>query len=229
MSDFSRQEKLFGQEGIKRLKAARVAVFGIGGVGGYAAEALARAAVGGIKLVDSDDVEATNINRQIIALTSTLGKPKVELMKARIEDINPGCRVTSEKVFVEEGNIASLIEGITYAVDAVDNVTAKLAIITACMRAGIPVISAMGAGNRTSGIFRVTDITETKNDGLAKVMRRELRKRNIEKLKCVCCDEKAMLTPAAGEPISSVSYMPGLCGLTLAGEVIRDIAGGIDD
>jgi tRNA A37 threonylcarbamoyladenosine dehydratase len=229
MSDFSRQEKLIGGQGMNRLAEAKVAVFGIGGVGGYAAEALARAAIGCITLIDSDDIEATNINRQIVALKSSVGKPKVELMRERIQDINPGCRVTAEKTFDEQKNVAALIEGITYAVDAVDNVTAKLAIISACRQANIPVISAMGAGNRISGIFRVMDISETKNDGLAKVMRRELRKRNIEKLKCVCCDEQAMLSPAADEPISSISYMPGLCGLTLAGEVIRDIAGGEND
>lgn len=229
MGDFSRQEKLTGPEGMKRLDEARVAVFGIGGVGGYAAEALARAAVGSITLVDSDDAEASNINRQIIALEGTIGKPKVELMKARIRDINPECRVTAKKAFVNAENAGSFIEDATYAVDAVDNVTAKLAIITACKQARIPVISAMGAGNRISGVFRVMDISETKNDGLAKVMRRELRKRDIEHLKCVCCDEQAMFSPAAGEHISSISFMPGLCGLTIAGEVIRDIVGGSND
>lgn len=229
MSDFSRQQRLIGEEGIKRLTGAHVAVFGIGGVGGYTAEALARAAVGSITLIDSDDVDATNVNRQIIALQSTVGKPKVEMMMARIRDINPECCVTAKKLFVNAENIASLLEGVTYAVDAVDNVTAKLAIISACRQAGIPVVSAMGAGNRISGVFRLMDISETKNDGLAKVMRRELRKRNIEHLKVVCCDEPVMFSPEADEPISSVSYMPGLCGLTIAGEVIRDIAGGRHD
>lgn len=226
MSDFSRQQKLTGEQGISRLKEAHVVIFGIGGVGGYAAEALARAAVGAITLVDSDDVDLTNINRQIIALSTTVGKPKSELMSARIADINPDCVVTAKKIFVTADNITALLEGISYAVDAVDNVTAKLAIISACRQKGIPVISSMGAGNRVSGVFRVMDISETSNDGLAKVMRRELRKRDIEHVKCVCCDEQALFSPAAGEPISSISYMPGLCGLTLAGEAIRDIIGG---
>ncbi|MDD5017109.1 MAG: tRNA threonylcarbamoyladenosine dehydratase [Eubacteriales bacterium] len=225
MSDFSRHEKLIGEEGIKRLAGAHVAVFGIGGVGGYAAEALARAAVGRITLVDSDDVEPTNINRQIIALLSTVGTPKVDAMKARIKDINPGCRVTAKKVFVNAENISALLDGVTYAVDAVDNVSAKLAIITACVQAGIPVISAMGAGNKLSGDFRVRDIYQTKDDPLARVMRRELKKRGIGSLKVVSADAKAARTLSPGEPVPSISYMPGLCGLMIAGEVIRDIIG----
>jgi tRNA A37 threonylcarbamoyladenosine dehydratase len=198
-------------------------VFGIGGVGGYAAEAIARTGVGSITLIDKDDVEASNVNRQLIALESTIGEPKAELMKARIEDINPQCRVTSNKVFVNADNIDELLNGITYAVDAVDNVTAKLAIISSCRKAGIPVISAMGAGNRLQGTFRVMDISETKDDALAKVMRRELKKRSIDRVKVVCCDEPAALSRAADEPVSSISYMPGLCGLTIAGEAVRDI------
>lgn len=225
MSDFSRQQKLIGSDGQKRLLEAHVAVFGIGGVGGYAAEAIARTGAGSITLIDKDDVEASNINRQLIALGSTTGMPKAELMKARIEDINPNCRVTAKKVFVSPDNIEELLQGITYAVDAVDNVTAKLAIICACGKAGIPVISAMGAGNRVKGVFRVMDIYDTKDDALAKVMRRELKKRGIAKAKVVCCDEPASVTRKADEPVSSISYMPGLCGLTLAGETIRDITG----
>ncbi len=223
MSDFSRQHKLTGGEGQKRLSVAHVAVFGIGGVGGHAAEAIARSGAGAITLIDKDDVEASNINRQLIALVSTIGQPKAELMKARIQDINPDCRVSAKKVFVTPENIVGLLEGITYAVDAVDNVTAKLAIISACRDMGIPVISAMGAGNRVKGVFRVMDISETKDDALAKVMRRELKKRGIERVKVSCCDEPAALSRSADEPVSSISYIPGLCGLTLAGEAIRDI------
>lgn len=225
MADFSRQKKLIGDEGQKRLADAHVCLFGIGGVGGCAAEAIARTGVGAITLIDKDDVEESNINRQLIALCSTVGMPKAELMKARIEDINPACRVTAKKVFVTPDNIEELLQGITYAVDAVDSVTAKLAIICECGKKGIPVVSAMGAGNRVKGIFRVMDIYDTKDDALAKVMRRELKKRGIERAKVVCCDEPAAFTREAGEPVSSISYMPGLCGFTLAGEAIRDITG----
>lgn len=225
MNDFSRHEKLVGPNGIKRLADAHVAVFGIGGVGGYVAEALARTAVGSITLVDCDDVEATNVNRQIIALKSTIGLPKVKAMQARIRDINLNCNVVTDKIFVNADNIGALLTGVTYAVDAVDCVSAKLAIIGACKKRSIPVISAMGAGNKLSGDFRVTDIFETKGDALARVMRRELRKLGVERQKVVCTDEQGMCTLSAGEPIPSISYMPGLCGLTLAGEVIRDIIG----
>ncbi len=229
MSDFSRHEKLVGEKGIKRLSEANLAVFGIGGVGGYVAEALARAAIGSIVLVDSDEIEPSNINRQIIALESTLGIQKVEVMKKRILDINPNCNVLAIKAVITENNIESLLNGITYAVDAVDDVKAKTEIIKKCKSKGIPVISAMGAGNRIHGTFRVMDIYETKDDALAKIMRKELKKRGIEKLKVVCCDAKASINHISGQPVQSISYMPGLCGLTITGEVIRDIIGDKDD
>ena len=229
MSDFSRHEKLIGDIGIKRLADANVAVFGIGGVGGYVAEALARAAVGAITLVDSDVVDESNINRQIIAMQSTVGKPKVDVMRTRIADINPGCNVVTYKMFVDADNIEGVLGGVTYAVDAVDTVSAKLAIITACQRNGIPVISAMGAGNKLAGTFAVKDIFETSGDPLARVMRRELKKRDVTQQKVVASDTAGTLALEKGEAIPSISYMPGLCGLTIAGEVIRDIIGGQND
>ena len=211
---------------MQRLSGVHAAVFGIGGVGGYVAEALARAAIGHITLVDSDAVEPSNINRQIVALTSTMGERKVDVMQARIKDINPDCDVTAKKIFVDAGNIDALLDGVGYAVDAVDTVSAKLAIAEACEKKGISVISAMGAGNKLSGEFHVKDIFETANDPLARVMRRELKKRGITRLKVVCADAPGVVALQKGDPIPSISFMPGLCGLTIAGEVIRDIIGG---
>jgi tRNA A37 threonylcarbamoyladenosine dehydratase len=219
----ARHEKLVGQHGLLQLSKAHIVIFGIGGVGGYVAEALARTFVGKLTLVDCDDVEQSNLNRQIVALSSTLGMPKVEVMKARVLDISPECDVTAKKIFVDADNAASLIEGATYAVDAVDNVTAKLAIVTACQAADIPAISAMGAGNKLAGDFKVTDISKTSGDPLARVIRRELRRRGIDHQKVVCTDSKAMCDIIKGEAIPNISYMPGLCGLVIAGEVVRDI------
>ncbi len=224
-----RHEKLVGQRGKVRLKNSHVVIFGIGGVGGFAAEALARVFIGRITLVDFDVVDESNLNRQVVALISTIGKPKVEVMKHRIQDINPACSVEAKKVFVDAENAAALVEGASYAVDAVDNVTAKLAIISACRQKSIPCISAMGAGNKLGGSFIVTDISKTSGDSLARVIRRELRKRGIEHQKVVCSNDKAMIKIQKGEPIPSISYMPGLCGLTLAGEVVRDIVGDINE
>ena len=224
-----RHEKLVGQQGKQRLENAHVVIFGIGGVGGFAAEALARVFIGAITLIDCDVVEESNLNRQIVALASTIGMPKVDVMQQRIRDINPACKVLAKKIFVDADNAAELVEGATYVVDAVDNVTAKLAILTACKEKGIPAISAMGAGNKIAGSFIITDISKTSGDSLARVMRRELRKRGIEHQKVVCSNDKAMRQVRKGEPIPSISYMPGLCGLALAGEVVRDIVGEIDE
>ena len=224
-----RHEKLVGQSGKQRLENAHVVIFGIGGVGGFAAEALARVFIGKITLVDFDFVDESNLNRQIVALKSTIGEAKVEVMKRRIEDINPSCTVEAKQVFVDAQNAEELIEGASYVVDAVDNVTAKLAVIAACQIKGIPAISAMGAGNKLSGSFIVADISKTSGDSLARVMRRELRKRGIEHQKVVCSNDEAAVKLQKGEPIPSISYMPGLCGLVLAGEVVRDIVGGSDE
>lgn len=219
----ARHEKLVGQQGLIQLSKAHVVVFGVGGVGGYVAEALARTFIGSLTLVDCDDVEQSNLNRQIVALNSTIGMAKVDVMKTRVLDINSECNVVAKKVFIDADNVSSLVESATYCVDAVDNVTAKLAIITACHAAGIPAISAMGAGNKLAGDFKVTDIFKTSGDALARVMRRELRRRGTDHQKVVCTDSEAMVKIEKGEAMPSISYMPGLCGLMIAGEVIRDI------
>lgn len=218
-----RHEKLVGIQGLEQLRKAHVVVFGIGGVGGFAVEALTRVFIGRLTLVDFDDVEESNLNRQVVALRSTIGKPKVEVMKQRVFDINPDCEVIAKKIFVDKDNAEELVSGAAYAVDAVDNVTAKLSIITACQQNGIPCISAMGAGNKLEGDFIVTDISKTSGDPLARVIRRELRKRGILNQKVVCTNHKALCDIKKGESMPSISYMPGLCGLTLAGKVIRDI------
>lgn len=218
-----RHEKLVGKQGFKHLRNAHVIIFGVGGVGGFAAEALARVFIGKITLIDCDDVDESNLNRQVVALRSTIGLPKVDVMKQRILDINPECEVNAVKVFVDAENADGLIEGATYVVDAVDNVTAKLSIITACQHKNVSCLSAMGAGNKLKGDFKVTDIFKTSGDALARVMRRELRKRGVTEQKVVCTEEKSLCAIEKGEPMPSISYMPGLCGLTLAGEVIRDI------
>lgn len=218
-----RHEKLVGKQGFKHLKNAHVIIFGVGGVGGFAAEALARVFIGKITLIDCDDVDESNLNRQVVALMSTIGLPKVDVMKQRVLDINPECEVNAVKVFVDAENAAGLIDSATYVVDAVDNVTAKLSIITACQQRNVPCISAMGAGNKLKGDFKVIDIFKTSGDALARVMRRELRKRGVNEQKVVCTDEKSLCAIEKGDPMPSISYMPGLCGLTLAGEVIRDI------
>jgi len=223
--DLSRQKRLVGEDGQKKLAESHVAVFGIGGVGGYAAEAIARAGVGTITLVDSDVVTQSNVNRQIIANRGTIGVPKVDVMAARIQGINPDCTVYAEQVFIDAENITTLLSGVTYAADAVDTVSAKLAIIEACSKMGIPAVCAMGAGNKLEGTFEVTDVFDTKEDALARVMRRELRKRGIEKQKVVCTGAKPLLPLAKDDSMPSISYMPGLCGLTMAGEIIRDIIG----
>ena len=229
-----RTAMLIGPEACERLRAKSVAVFGIGGVGGFAAEALARAGVGSITLVDSDTVAASNLNRQIIALNSTLGKPKVDVMKERIHDIDPDIKVTALKMFFlpeTEGQID--FKAYDYVLDAIDTVTGKLRLIECCKEAGTPVISAMGAGNKLDpAAFRVADIYDTKVCPLAKVMRKELKKRGIESLKVVYSEEEPLKTrddvPAdtkdTGRPApGSISFVPGVCGLIMAGEVIKDL------
>jgi tRNA A37 threonylcarbamoyladenosine dehydratase len=222
-NQFQRTEMLLGTEAIDRLKNARVAVFGVGGVGGFVAEALARAGVGRIGLVDKDEVDVTNINRQIIALHSTVGRPKVEVMKERIQDINPEAQVDIYQFFLLRDNTDEFPwEEFDYIVDAVDTVTAKIAIIEKAKELGKSVISAMGAGNKLDPTrFKVADIEKTKIDPLAKVMRRELKKRNIRGVKVVYSEEeptKRLETPG------SVAFVPSVAGLIIAGEVIKDIA-----
>ena len=227
---FSRTEALIGKEGLEKLKNARVAVFGIGGVGGYVVEALARSGVGELTLVDSDRVSESNINRQIIALHSTVGEYKTEVMAKRIKDINPDIRVVVKNVFylpetAEEFDFSCY----DYVVDAVDTVTAKLSIIERAKEANIPVISSMGTGNKLdASAFKVADIYKTNVCPLAKVMRRELKKRGIDKLKVVYSEEEAKSKGIEGEKNgkpapASISFVPPVAGLILAGEVIKDL------
>ena len=222
-NQFQRTEMLLGTEAIERLKNARVAVFGVGGVGGFVCEALARAGVGKIGLVDKDEVDVTNINRQIIALHSTVGRPKVEVMKERIQDINPEAQVDVYQFFLLRDNTDEFPwDEYDYIVDAVDTVTAKITIIAKAKELGKSVISAMGAGNKLDPTrFKVADIEKTKIDPLAKVMRRELKKRNIRGVKVVYSEEepvKRLETPG------SVAFVPSVAGLIIAGEIIKDIA-----
>lgn len=237
MDEFSRTRRLIGQEAMDRLKNARVAVFGIGGVGGYVAEALARSGVGKMVLIDNDTVSLTNLNRQIIALHSTIGRYKTEVMRERILDINPNADVEIHNCFFLPENADEFdFCDYDYVVDAVDTVTAKIEIIMRSKTAGVPVISAMGAGNKLDAAkFEVTDIYKTTVCPLAKVMRKELRARGIDSLKVLYSTEQAIkpLESADEEPMEavgnrrsvpgSISYVPSVAGMLLAGEVIRDI------
>lgn len=221
---FSRTENLIGSEALEILKNSRVAVFGIGGVGGYTVEALARSGVGHIDIVDKDTVDITNINRQIIALNSTLGRDKVDVAEERIRDINPKCVVTKHKVFFLPETKGSFdFTQYDYIVDAIDTVTGKLCLIEEAKRLEIPIISSMGAGNKLDATaFRVADIYETSVDPLSKVMRRELKKRSIKDLKVVYSKEEPLYK---GRVPASIAFVPSVVGLILAGEVINDLTG----
>lgn len=218
---FERSRLLLGEEALERLREKTVAVFGIGGVGGYVAEALARTGVGTLHLIDNDRVSTSNINRQVIALHSTVGRYKTEVMRERILDINPQAEVIIHNCFFLPENADSFtFSGYDYVVDAVDTVTAKLEIIMRAKEAGIPVISSMGAGNKLDpSLFEVADIYETSVCPLARVMRRELKKRDIKKLKVVYSKEEPLKQRIPG----SVAFVPSVAGLLIAGEVIRDI------
>lgn len=228
--EFSRTAMVYGEETIERLQKAHVAVFGVGGVGGFACEALARAGVGKIDLFDKDTVSLSNINRQIIALHSTVGMAKVDIMKERIKDINPDCEVNVYNVFYLPENADEYdLSKYDYIIDAVDTVSAKLEIVTRSRYSGVPVISAMGAGNKTDPtMFRVADIYNTSVCPLARVMRRELKKRGIDGLKVVYSTEepkKCSNQDKNGEkPVpGSLSFVPSVMGLIIAGEVIKEI------
>ena len=221
--DLSRSEILLGREGIRKLKEASVCIFGVGGVGSYAAEAIARSGIGEITLIDYDTVSSSNINRQIPALIGTVGRKKAEVMCERISDINPDCRVSFVDAFCTPENAQTLIpEKCSYVIDAVDTVSAKLAIITVCKNRNIPVISCMGAGNKLDPTrFTVSDIYKTSVCPLCRVMRRELRKRGIENLDVVYSTEEAQKTDGV---IGSLPFVPSVAGLILAGHVIRNLA-----
>lgn len=226
--EFSRTELLLGREAMERLRKAKVAVFGIGGVGGYVAEALARSGVGALSLVDKDTVDVTNLNRQIIALHSTIGRDKVDVMKERILDISPDCRVQTHKCFyLPETKDEFDFSRYDYIVDAVDTVTAKIQLVLEAERCGTSIISSMGAGNKLDPVaFQVADLYETSVCPLAKVMRRELKKRGVKHLKVVYSKEEA-IHPSFAEGEKAVpgsnAFVPSVAGLILASEVIRDL------
>ena len=230
--EFSRTEMLLGAEAMERLAGAKVAVFGIGGVGGHAAEALVRSGVGSLVFVDYDTVSLSNINRQIIATHRTLGQYKVDVMRARALEINPRVRVEARRCFFLPENEKEFdFSQYQYVVDAVDDVTAKLLIIRRSREAGVPVISAMGAGNKLHPeLFRIAEIEKTSVCPLARVMRRELKKLGITGVKVVYSEE-APLKPRGGperggKPVpGSTAFVPSAAGLLLAGQVIRDLAG----
>lgn len=234
-TQYSRTELLIGPEALARLRKARVAVFGVGGVGGYAVEALARAGIGALDLIDKDVVSLSNLNRQIIATHRTLGMAKVLAAKERVADIDPTIEVrTYETFFLPETADSFDFRNYDYVIDAVDTVTAKLLLVERCREAGTPILSCMGAGNKLDATaFTVTDIGKTIMCPLARIMRKELRKRGIDKLKVVYSTEEAK-TPLNTTPDpesrkvtpGSMPYVPAVAGLIAAGEVIRDLAAG---
>ena len=219
---FYRTAQLLGNENVEKLFDKHVIVFGVGGVGGYVVEALARSGVGKISIVDNDVVNESNINRQIIALHSTVGMQKVDVLKNRILDINPECQVfVYNQFFLPENSNDFDFSIYDYVVDAVDTVTAKLEIIKKSKESNVPVISSMGTGNKLNSMgFKVSDISKTKVCPLARVMRNELKKRGISKVKCVYSEENPVIqtqTPA------SVAFVPSVAGLLIASEVIKDL------
>lgn len=230
MSIFARTALLLGADAMERLKEARIAVFGVGGVGGYVVEGLVRSGVGAVDLIDYDTVDETNINRQIIALHSTVGKYKVDVMRERIHDINPDCRVNVHQCFYlpeTEGEFD--FREFSYIVDCVDTVTAKIALVMRAKECGVPIISSMGAGNkRNPAQLLVADIYETSVCPLARVMRRELKKCGVEKLKVVYSKEPPLTPHAGGEEkkervTGSTAFVPAAAGLILASEIVRDL------
>lgn len=235
LHEYSRMELLTGEEGLMRLRKARVAVFGIGGVGSYTVEALARCGIGTLILVDNDVVSLTNLNRQLIALHSTIGQAKTKVMKERIRDIDPEIVVhTYETFFMEDTADLFDFGSYDYVVDAVDTVAAKLLLIEKASETQIPVISSMGTGNKLDpGRFEITDISRTSVCPLARVMRRELKKRGIRKCKVLYSREEPVRIRnseeskgTAGRPVpGSISFVPGTAGLMIAGEVVRDLLG----
>ena len=249
LNQFSRTQLLYGEEAMKKLASARVAVFGIGGVGGYVVEALARSGIGSLDLIDDDKVCLTNINRQIIATRKTIGQYKVDVAAERIHDINPDCLVTAHKTFfLPETQDQFDFNEYDYVVDAIDTVTGKLAIIEKAKEAGVPVISSMGAGNKLNpAMFEVADIYKTSVCPLAKVMRHECKKRGIKSLKvvyskekpirpyedlsiscrtnCVCPPGTARKCTQRRDIPGSVAFVPSVVGLIIAGEVLNELAG----
>lgn len=249
LTQFSRTQLLLGEDLMERLKNARVAVFGVGGVGGYVCEALVRSGVGEFDLIDDDKVCLTNINRQIIATRKTVGQYKVDVMKERMLEINPDVKVNVYKCFFLPENADDFpFSEYDYVVDAVDTVTAKIELVMKCKEAGVPIISSMGAGNKLeASAFKVADIYKTKMCPLAKVMRRELKKRGVKKLTVVYSEEKpirpledmsiisrtnCICPPEAKHKCTerrdipgSIAFVPSVAGLIAAGEIVKDLTG----
>lgn len=249
LTQFSRTQLLLGEDTMEVLKNARVAVFGVGGVGGYVCEALVRSGVGTFDLIDDDKVCLTNINRQIIATRKTVGQYKVDVMKDRMLEINPDVKVNVYKCFFLPENADDFpFSEYDYVVDAVDTVTAKIELVMKCKEAGVPIISSMGAGNKIeASAFKVADIYKTKMCPLAKVMRRELKKRGVKKLKVVYSEEKpirpledmssscqtnCICPPGAKHKCTerrdipgSIAFVPSVAGLIAAGEIVKDLTG----
>ncbi len=233
---FSREELLLGPENLEKLKRAHVAVFGAGGVGGYAIEALARSGIGALTLVDGDKISLTNLNRQILALESTLGLWKAHVAATRVREINPECRVTALPTFFTSENAGDFsFCQYDYVVDAIDMVTSKLLLIEKSREAGTPILSCMGTGNKFDPMsFQVADISETSVCPLARIMRKELKKRGIDHVKVVFSPEKPEqpVSPAdecknaSGRPVpGSLAFVPAAAGLLLAAEVVQDLIG----
>lgn len=233
---FLRTEMLLGSDAIQKLQNARVAVFGLGGVGGYVVEALARSGVGSLDLIDSDRVSVSNLNRQILATHSTVGMLKVDAARARVLDINPDCQVKTWPVFYTPDTADSFdFTQYDYIVDAIDTVTGKLALVERARAVGTPIICCMGTGNKLdASAFQVADISKTTMCPLARVMRKELMKRGIRHLKVVYSQEEALAPMGWEEEAAalgkrqipgSVAFVPGAAGLLLAGEVVRDLTG----
>lgn len=237
LNQFSREELLIGKENLERLQNSKVAIFGIGGVGSYVVEGLARAGIGKFILVDKDNIDISNINRQLIATTKTVGKPKVEVAKERILEINPTAEVEIYKEFFLPETKGILDNSISYIVDAVDTVTAKIELVIRAENLDIPIISSMGTGNKLDPTkFEITDIYKTSICPLAKVMRKELRNREIKKLKVVYSKEEPIKTEQIIETnqdenieqikkntTASISFVPSVAGLIIAGEIVKDL------
>ncbi|MBQ4024579.1 MAG: tRNA threonylcarbamoyladenosine dehydratase [Treponema sp.] len=237
MNEFSRLQMTIGKEGLEKLGKSRVAVFGVGGVGGYVAEALVRSAIGAIDLIDNDTVSLSNLNRQIIALHSTVGKYKVDVAKERFLDINPECKINAIRCFFTSETSSQFdFLSYDYVVDCIDTVSGKIQIVMQAKQAGVPVICSMGAGNKMNpALFEVADIYQTSVCPLARVMRRELKERGVEKLKVVYSKEKPiqpqytedelqqMMVAGAKRAPGSNAFVPATAGLLIASEVVKDL------
>lgn len=223
MNLFARTELLIGKENLQKLQEAKVAVIGIGGVGGYVVEGLVRAGVGNITIMDHDTIAESNINRQIIATTKNIGKYKVEEMQKRVIEINPAIQIQTINAFYDE-NSQILDATYDYVVDAIDTVSSKIAIIQKCKEYNLPVISCMGTGNKLQpSQFKITDISNTKVCPLAKVMRKELKKLGIEKVQVLYSEEEPIKKQERGMPPASISFVPSVAGLLICAEVVKEI------